>query len=450
MPKVKFNIFYVNVGEGDNRNWDDFKNFGFVSAGHGPKYSKAISTLRVGDKVIAYLKGFGYVGVGEVLEEAVKANDYMFAGVPLNSLSFTSENFFDKTDDEFSEYVVKVNWLAAYDRQFAKWQSKSGLFTTPAIKASLERQIKTIEFVESEFGITLLDEAKRNELHTLPNTTETSNIVDGSDDEEHMTFEEWDQALYDQGLEIEDAIDAMGLSDEEVQEWEADNDVPLKAIKFIRAGLDDIQEAVSYAEQNAGQNISGNSVTYVEFFKLPSQTSEGQDFDGKFAVFNYFVEQLSFSVYDTDDGIFYHFESDSGSILLSDEKFEQLLSEIKKRIDLSNKVPDSLKDARFIFSLFETAQSGDNDIEAAYSFLGEIDIDFEYDVDDISDSYANHFGCRIWSLDTSYLMNQEGNSLEISGVYYNGEQYDELGDAFQDAEYEGDLRKTIAIVAQSY
>lgn len=387
MSNTKCKIYYINVGEGEHRNWDDFKNFGFISAGHGPKYSKAISTLSVGDKVIAYLKGFGYVGVGVVTEEAVKAIDFSFAGAPLSSLKLTSENFFAETSDELSEYVVKVNWLAAYDRQFSKWQSKSGLFTTPAIKASLVRQVKTIEFIESEFGVTLLNDSERADLHALSEYTEA---------------------------QIEST------------------DVGSGKIK-----LDD---------------VSGNAITYVEYFKLPSQPTEGQDFDDEFAIFNYFIEKLSFTVYETDEGTFYQLSGGTtSSLLFSEDNLDDLLSELKKRIDSIDMVPESLKNARFILALFETAISGDNDVEAAYEFLGDIDIEFEYDVDDVSDSYADHFGCRIWKLESNFTLNQdEDNKVVLSSIDYNGEEYSDIDDAIQDAEFEEQLTKTIAIVGQAY
>jgi hypothetical protein len=67
-------LFYVNVGEGKHRCWEDCKKFGFLSAGQDKKYSDPIKTLNTNDIVVAYLKKQGYVGIGRVMEKAVRVN----------------------------------------------------------------------------------------------------------------------------------------------------------------------------------------------------------------------------------------------------------------------------------------------------------------------------------------------------------------------------------------
>ena len=54
--------YYVNVGEGDHRSWDDFRRYGFVAAGGGRQYSDPLRKLQPGNKLYAYQKGRGYVG----------------------------------------------------------------------------------------------------------------------------------------------------------------------------------------------------------------------------------------------------------------------------------------------------------------------------------------------------------------------------------------------------
>ena len=49
--------FYVNVDEGDWRSWEDFRRYGFVSAGGGPRWSSSLRKLQPGDKIYAYQKG---------------------------------------------------------------------------------------------------------------------------------------------------------------------------------------------------------------------------------------------------------------------------------------------------------------------------------------------------------------------------------------------------------
>ncbi|MFN2452926.1 MAG: hypothetical protein ABR577_01760 [Pyrinomonadaceae bacterium] len=53
--------WFVNVGEGLNRNWDDDKEYGFIGAGGGKQFSGALNRLSVGNKIFAYMKGIGYV-----------------------------------------------------------------------------------------------------------------------------------------------------------------------------------------------------------------------------------------------------------------------------------------------------------------------------------------------------------------------------------------------------
>ena len=70
--------WFVNVGEGIHRNWDDNRTYGYIGAGQGVKYSRPLKHLQVGDHVFAYMKGLGYVGYGEVTKEAVMIKDFIY------------------------------------------------------------------------------------------------------------------------------------------------------------------------------------------------------------------------------------------------------------------------------------------------------------------------------------------------------------------------------------
>ena len=69
--------WFVNVGEGPHRNWDDNQRYGYFGAGQGLKYAHALQRLNVGDKIFAYMKGNGYVGYGEVTKEAAMIKDFV-------------------------------------------------------------------------------------------------------------------------------------------------------------------------------------------------------------------------------------------------------------------------------------------------------------------------------------------------------------------------------------
>jgi hypothetical protein len=72
--------WFVNVGEGEYRNWDDNRQYGFISAGQGEWYSSALERLSIGDEIFAYMKGRGYVGRGTVTEEAMMIKDFVMEG----------------------------------------------------------------------------------------------------------------------------------------------------------------------------------------------------------------------------------------------------------------------------------------------------------------------------------------------------------------------------------
>lgn len=150
-------LYYVNVGQGEHRCWDDCKEFGFLSAGQDKKWSDPIKTLESGDIVVAYLKNHGYVGIGRVTEKAVKVNDFKIDGKSLRQVVLKEPNIFDNCDNDKSEYLIKIDWIVAVDGKLAKWKTKAGLFTSQLIKASLQGQRPTREFLEAEFNISFKD-----------------------------------------------------------------------------------------------------------------------------------------------------------------------------------------------------------------------------------------------------------------------------------------------------
>lgn len=149
----KNGLYYVNVGEGDHRCWQDCRQFGFLSAGQDRKWSDPIRTLEIGDIVVAYLKGKGYVGIGRVSEKAVRVNDFKFEGKSLKEQNLIVSNIFENSENERSEFLVKIEWIKTVESNQAKWKSNSGLFTIQLIKASLQNQYATREFLENEFKV---------------------------------------------------------------------------------------------------------------------------------------------------------------------------------------------------------------------------------------------------------------------------------------------------------
>jgi hypothetical protein len=157
-------IYYVNVGEGETRNWDDCLRYGFLAAGGDPKWSAPIRSLSEGDVVVAYLKGRGYVGVGRVSERAVPYIEYRQEERLLGDLELVSPNLaHDATDLSVCEYIVRVDWTRALPREEAVWESNAGLFTSQLIRASLDGQPKTVAYIDEYFGLDLRELADMTE-----------------------------------------------------------------------------------------------------------------------------------------------------------------------------------------------------------------------------------------------------------------------------------------------
>ncbi len=146
-------FYFVNVGEGEHRNWDDCRKYGFLSAGQGEKYGNAMKKLKLGDLVFAYLKGLGYVGFGAVTQSAAMVRDFAPDGFDkkLLDLPLKQPRMSDNKDDPaLSEWVVGVNWEKTFERDGAK--RFQGIFANQNIVCQL-RDAATVDFLRKEFGI---------------------------------------------------------------------------------------------------------------------------------------------------------------------------------------------------------------------------------------------------------------------------------------------------------
>lgn len=145
--------YFVNVGDGDHRRWEDNVEYGYIGAGQGEKYSRALQRLHTGDEIFAYMKGEGYVGYGKVTEEAVPITEFIVAkdGQPLLDheleAPLAQEN---KDDPEMSEWAVGVDWLKTFPREEAR--TFKGVFANQNIVCKL-RHPETVQFVKQEFDV---------------------------------------------------------------------------------------------------------------------------------------------------------------------------------------------------------------------------------------------------------------------------------------------------------
>lgn len=165
LPKFDFQngFYFVNVGEDDDdksttRNWEDNRNYNFISAGQGEKWSRQIKSLKKGDLIAAYFSKRGYVGIGIVENEAIMIKDFKFQGKYLESFKpkLTNPNVFLNCDNpNKSEWAVAVKWIKSVPKEKAKWQR--GLFTYQSVKSSLANQKRTVDFLEREFNFKVSD-----------------------------------------------------------------------------------------------------------------------------------------------------------------------------------------------------------------------------------------------------------------------------------------------------
>jgi len=146
--------WFVNVGEGPHRNWDDCREYGFISAGQGVRYSGALKKLKVGDKIFAYMKGIGYVGYGEVNKEAGMVKDFIVHNKDekqLIDLPLKQSNMRENADNpDLSEWVVGIQWLKTFKREEAK--TFMGVFANQNIVCKLRHQA-TLDFLKKEFNV---------------------------------------------------------------------------------------------------------------------------------------------------------------------------------------------------------------------------------------------------------------------------------------------------------
>lgn len=150
-------IYYYNVGEdphGEHRNWEDYAKYGFISAGQGERWRDQMLGFQEGDAIAAYITRRGFVGVGRVIQPAKRIRDVEIDGKRLVDLDLVAKTINTNSGDPVnSEYVALVEWIKTVPREQAKFKRKSGLYTPQRVRASLDNQPTTVDFINQEFGV---------------------------------------------------------------------------------------------------------------------------------------------------------------------------------------------------------------------------------------------------------------------------------------------------------
>ena len=149
-------IYYINAGidNTNNRDWQDYVDYGFITAGQGKQWSEPLKSLEINDIVVTYIKSKGYSGVGKVIQKAVPIRTYKFKNKKLDQYKLKSTGLFrNSEDDEKCDWVVGIQWIKTFPINESKFERNIKLFTTQLIKATLQNQEQTKEFIENNFNI---------------------------------------------------------------------------------------------------------------------------------------------------------------------------------------------------------------------------------------------------------------------------------------------------------
>ncbi len=147
--------YYVSLGEGEHRNWDDCVRYGFVSGGQGEWFSRTLSMLKPGSRIFTYIPDVGYVGVGTVAESVLPVMDFLVEldsqQVPILQAPLVAPNMGENADDpKRSEYLVRIKWLVTLPRDQAL--KEKGLFANQNTACRLRNKF-TLNRLTERFGL---------------------------------------------------------------------------------------------------------------------------------------------------------------------------------------------------------------------------------------------------------------------------------------------------------
>lgn len=149
--------FYVSFGEGEQRSWEDAKQFGFITASGGAWYTQTLRMLSPDDRVWVNIPTKGYVGVGRVVGAPVTVDELTvdnngqevaFASLP------EAEKYRTVGDVEDQALFVPVAWEKAVP--VAQAIREIGFFgnQNTVAKPKSEKWEHTVSVLKKHFKIT--------------------------------------------------------------------------------------------------------------------------------------------------------------------------------------------------------------------------------------------------------------------------------------------------------
>jgi hypothetical protein len=147
--------WYVSFGHGDNRDWEDARRYGFISAGGGRWYSDTLKNLPIGARVFVRVPQIGYVGVGTTTGRARRfdeatVDDEGESAMLRDQELHSAYRHAEVENDDNSEYIVPVSWIKTLP--LAQAIHKKGLFGNQNSACKL-RQEFTLDHLYHAFGL---------------------------------------------------------------------------------------------------------------------------------------------------------------------------------------------------------------------------------------------------------------------------------------------------------
>lgn len=143
--------YYVALGEGDHRTWDDCVKYGFVSAGGDRWYTRSLGHLQPGHRIFACIPKLGYVGVGIVKDTAVPVDEFSVEGTPILKLPIKAKSMGEYVGNpDRVERAVRVEWIKTVRKDQAIWEP--GMFANQNSACKLRNKF-TLERLIVAFGL---------------------------------------------------------------------------------------------------------------------------------------------------------------------------------------------------------------------------------------------------------------------------------------------------------
>lgn len=151
--------FYVSVGEGPERTWEDCVRYGFISGGQGRWYSQSLNALEPGHRIFACIPKKGFVGVGTVVETVKSVTEFSVRDGDGRTISILDANLKapdigrNKDNPDLAEYLVRVDWIKTVRAKEAIWETGMFANQNTACRLQGEKGEFTIRRLSEIFGV---------------------------------------------------------------------------------------------------------------------------------------------------------------------------------------------------------------------------------------------------------------------------------------------------------